>query len=168
MSRAATGLPSFIYSLIKIKNLLQSHVRILPPTSLWPDFPEGMGIEHGVIASDRLLIPMLGYNYVCLNFYPSSNYINFPIPTSNISLCVCVCKFVHFQWGRGSVKKKCKYPLRSCLPLYLLHLAQCLMHSSRRICGWMNEWVPPGLELYQTQRCLCRLIISSPSNGYVF
>ena len=59
MSRAASGLPSLIYFLIKIKNLLQNHVRILPPTALWPDFPEGMGIEHGVITSDRLLIPML-------------------------------------------------------------------------------------------------------------
>lgn len=48
----------------------------------------------------------------------------------------------------------------SCLSLYLLHLVQCLVHSSRRICWWMDEWTPnmtrtvPGIEV------LCRLIIT--------
>lgn len=60
------------------------------------------------------------------------------------------------------------YQVRSCVVLYLLRLARCLMHSSRRICGWMNQWVPPCLEVYQIDKCLFRLIIITPSNEYVF
>lgn len=60
-------------------------------------FQKGCAWNIHVITADRSLLPVPDYTYGCLNFHPSSDYMNFPIPASTFPYVFLYVNFFMFN-----------------------------------------------------------------------